>query len=107
MGVGTCFMDSYFSDSEFVRIFSGKFPEGIFWGLFLVFCGSMLLIHFISPAEFYFGATLGKVHVMVYIAIILVLYGVRFLLKGWISSVVNIVLICLFGFWVFGMFHFL
>ncbi|MDD4028447.1 MAG: hypothetical protein PHI40_00430 [Caldisericia bacterium] len=88
--------------TECVRFFTNTFPEGIFWGVFLIFCGVMLLIHYLWPYELYVGNTLGQIKIFIFIAIILILYGVRTLMKGRISAIINIVIIGGFGFWIYG-----
>ncbi len=86
--------------TELIRIFTNTFPEGVFWGVFLIFCGTMLLIHYLSSFEVYLGASLGQIKISVFVAVLLILYGVRFLLKGRMSAAINVALIGLFGVWV-------
>ena len=90
--------------ADIARIFTGRIPEGIFWGVFLLFCGVMILIHYVFPVEYYLGSSIGSISIIVYIGLLLVLYGIRFLLKGWLGALLNVVLILGFGYWVFVLF---
>ncbi|MCK5848666.1 MAG: hypothetical protein KAH01_05660 [Caldisericia bacterium] len=82
------------------RIFTGKMPEGIFWALFLITSGVMIIFHNIN-SSIDLGNTLGSVSLLIYVASVLILYGIRFLLKGWFGSAISIILILGFGFWIF------
>ena len=86
--------------SSIGRAITGRMPEGIFWALFLIASGVMIIIHNVYPSVD-FGNTLGSVELLIYVALVLILYGIRFLLKGWLGAALSIVLILAFGFWIF------